>query len=312
MRLVFAGTPETAVPSLRTLLAAEQHEIVAVITRPDAPAGRGRHLTRSPVGALADEYDIEVLTPTTTRDPQFLDRLTALAPDVGPVVAYGGLLPRQALDIPRYGWVNLHFSLLPFWRGAAPVQAAIRAGDEITGASTFQLVPELDAGPVYGAVTETVRADDTTGTLLDRLAGSGAQLLLATLDGIGDGTVRAEKQSEEERSYADKITPSDARVTFEAPAFVVDRHVRAATPDPGAWAEFRRQRIKFWPMSVLGERDSWPSLAPGELRVERDRVLIGTASAPVQLGDVQVQGKKRMAATSWARGSKIEQGERVR
>ena len=190
MRLVFAGTPAPAVPSLRALLDSPRHEVVAVVTRPDAPAGRGRKLSRSPVGELADEHGIEVLTPRRAGDEDFLARLSELAPDACPVVAYGALLPRSALAVPRHGWINLHFSLLPAWRGAAPVQAAIKAGDEITGASTFRIVPELDAGPVYGTVTERIRPTDTAGELLDRLAKSGAELLLSTLDGIEDGTVR--------------------------------------------------------------------------------------------------------------------------
>src|SRR5690606_35772571 len=168
MRLVFAGTPEPAVPSLRRLIASTRHEVVAVVTRPDAVAGRGRKVTRSPIGALADEHGIPVLTPAKPSDPQFLATLTDLAPDCCPVVAYGALLPQRALDIPRHGWVNLHFSLLPAWRGAAPVQAAINAGDEITGASTFLIEKGLDSGPVYGVITERIDAADTAGELLGR------------------------------------------------------------------------------------------------------------------------------------------------
>ncbi|SNR51298.1 methionyl-tRNA formyltransferase [Haloechinothrix alba] len=315
MRLVFAGTPDTAVPSLRALIDSSRHEVVAVTTRPDAPAGRGRHLVRSPVGRVADEYGIEVLTPARAGDPDYLARLAELAPEACPVVAYGGLLPQAALDVPTHGWINLHFSLLPAWRGAAPVQAAIRAGDEITGASTFRVVPELDAGPVYGVVTETVRSDDTAGALLERLSYSGADLLLSTLDGIAAGTVHAVPQSEEGRSYAEKITPQDARVRFGEPAINVDRHVRAVTPDPGAWAEFRGKRIKLSPVRPLdagsAEAANAGDLEPGELHVERDRVLVGSATVPLLLGDVQVQGKKRMTAGEWARGSKIERGEKL-
>jgi len=197
MRLVFAGTPDPAVPSLRALLESGRHEVVAVVTRPDAQAGRGRRVVRSPVGALADEHGIEVLTPARAGDPAFLARLTELAPDACPVVAYGALLPQSALDIPVHGWVNLHFSLLPAWRGAAPVQSAIRAGDEITGASTFRIVKELDAGPVFGVVTEKIGPTDTAGVLLGRLAESGAGLLLSTMDGIEDGSLRAVEQSSE-------------------------------------------------------------------------------------------------------------------
>jgi methionyl-tRNA formyltransferase len=308
MKLVFAGTPDPAVPALRALLDSGRHEVVAVVTRPDAQAGRGRHVVRSPVGALADEHGIEVLTPARAGDPAFLARLTELAPDACPVVAYGALLPQSALDIPSLGWVNLHFSLLPAWRGAAPVQAAIRAGDEITGASTFRIVKELDAGPVYGVVTEAIASTDTAGGLLGRLAESGAKLLLSTMDGLADGSLRAQEQPAEGVSYAPKVTVDDARVSFADPAAAVDRQIRSVTPDPGAWAEFRGERLKLGPVTVLDE----PGPPPGELVLERKRVLVGTATKPLRLGEVQAPGKKRMAATDWARGTRIEQGERLR
>ncbi|WP_410640078.1 methionyl-tRNA formyltransferase [Amycolatopsis sp. lyj-346] len=308
MKLVFAGTPDPAVPALRALLESGRHEVVAVVTRPDAQAGRGRRVVRSPVGALADEHGIEVLTPARAGDPAFLARLAELAPDACPVVAYGALLPQSALDIPRLGWVNLHFSLLPAWRGAAPVQAAIRAGDEITGASTFRIVKELDAGPVYGVVTEAIGATDTAGALLGRLAESGAKLLLSTMDGLADGSLVAREQPAEGVSYAPKVTVEDARVSFADPASAVDRQIRSVTPEPGAWAEFRGERFKLGPVTVLDE----PGPPPGEIVVERKRVLVGTATKPLRLGEVQAPGKKRMAATDWARGTRIDQGERLR
>ena len=308
MKLVFAGTPEPAVPALRALLDSGRHEVVAVVTRPDAQAGRGRRVVRSPVGALADEHGIEVLTPARAGDPAFLARLAELAPDACPVVAYGALLPQAALDIPRLGWVNLHFSLLPAWRGAAPVQAAIRAGDEITGASTFRIVKELDAGPVFGVVTEAIGGTDTAGGLLGRLAESGAKLLLSTMDGLADGSLVAREQPAEGLSYAPKVTVEDARVSFADPASAVDRQIRSVTPDPGAWAEFRGERFKLGPVTVLDE----PGPPPGEIVVERKRVLVGTATKPLRLGEVQAPGKKRMAATDWARGTRIDQGERLR
>jgi methionyl-tRNA formyltransferase len=308
MKLVFAGTPDPAVPALRALLDSGRHEVVAVVTRPDAQAGRGRRVVRSPVGALADEHGIEVLTPARAGDPAFLARLTELAPDACPVVAYGALLPQAALDIPRLGWVNLHFSLLPAWRGAAPVQAAIRAGDEITGASTFRIVKELDAGPVYGVVTEAIGSTDTAGGLLARLAESGAKLLLSTMDGLADGSLVAREQPAEGVSYAPKVTVEDARVSFADPASAVDRQIRSVTPEPGAWAEFRGERFKLGPVTVLDE----PGPPPGEIVVERKRVLVGTATKPLRLGEVQAPGKKRMAATDWARGTRIDQGERLR
>ncbi|MBK1788161.1 methionyl-tRNA formyltransferase [Prauserella cavernicola] len=307
MRLVFAGTPDPAVPSLRALLESPRHEVVAVVTRPDAPAGRGRRLVRSPVGALADEHGIEVLTPATAGDPDFLARLTELAPDACPVVAYGALLPQRALDIPRHGWVNLHFSLLPAWRGAAPVQAAIRAGDEFTGASTFRIVKELDAGPVYGVVTEKIGDTDTAGELLGRLAESGAALLGSTMDGIADDALSAVPQPADGVTYAPKVSAEDAKVAFTDPAAAIDRHVRAVTPEPGAWALFREERFKLGPVTPVEAS----RLAPGELLVERKRVLVGTATTPVALGEVQAQGKKRMAAADWARGTRIEHEERL-
>jgi methionyl-tRNA formyltransferase len=310
MRLVFAGTPAPAVPTLKALIESERHEVVAVVTRPDAPAGRGRHVVRSPVGALADEHGIEVLAPQRVKEPEFLDRLRELAPDCCPVVAYGALLPQVALDIPAHGWVNLHFSLLPAWRGAAPVQASIRAGDEITGASTFRIVKELDAGPVFGVLTEPILAADTAGDLLDRLAVAGAHLMVSTLDGIEDGTLLAVQQQEIDGvSYASKISVDDAHVDLTMPGAAVDRLIRAVTPEPGAWAEFRGERLKLGPVR-LADADA-DALAPGEIRAERKRVLVGTATRPVQLGEVQAQGKKRMAATDWARGVRVEQGERL-
>jgi methionyl-tRNA formyltransferase len=297
MRLVFAGTPQTALPALDALLAS-RHEVAAVVTRPDARVGRGRKVEASPVARRAAETGIEVLTPARARDPEFLDRLREIAPDCCPVTAYGALLPQSALDIPPNGWVNLHFSILPAWRGAAPVQHAILHGDDVTGATTFGIVKELDAGPVYGVLTEPVRPDDTTGTLLDRLSHSGAELLVATLDGIEDGTVQAVPQPAEGVSFAPKINSADARVDWKLPAHVVDRQIRACTPDPGAWTEFDGVRLKLGPVSPAVP----PDLAPGELHVGRHAVLVGTGSRPVRLGDVQAPGKRRMTASDWARG----------
>ncbi|MCD2197832.1 methionyl-tRNA formyltransferase [Actinomycetospora endophytica] len=306
MRVVFAGTPEPAVPSLRRLLESGEHEVVAVVTRPDAPAGRRRTLQRSPIGALADEAGVEVLTPAKPSDPEFLDRLRTIAPDCAPVVAYGNILRPAALAIPAHGWVNLHFSLLPAWRGAAPVQAAIRAGDELTGATTFRLEEGMDTGPVFGTVTEKVADDDTAGALLERLAVSGAGLLVATLDGIADGSLTAVPQPAEGVSVAPKVTVDDARVRWSDPPLAIDRLVRSVTPAPGAWTEFRGQRVKIGPVSTTGFDD----LAPGELRVEKRRVLVGTAGAPVALGTVQPAGRPAMPAVDWTRGAQPAAGER--
>lgn len=298
MRLVFAGTPEPALPSLRRLLDSSRHEVVGVVTRPDAPVGRSRNPRRSPVGALADEAGVPVLTPERASDQGFLVDLAALAPDCCPVVAYGNLLRRAALDVPPHGWVNLHFSLLPAWRGAAPVQAAVRAGDEVTGASTFRLEEGMDTGPVYGTVTEEIGPDDTAGALLERLARSGAALLESTLDGIADASLVAVPQPAEGVSHAPKVEVADARVVWDRPARAVDRDIRAVTPAPGAWTTWGDERFKLGPVTMTGER----GLAPGTLRVERDGVLVGTASSAVLLGDVQPSGRKPMRAADWARG----------
>ncbi|HST67218.1 MAG TPA: methionyl-tRNA formyltransferase, partial [Mycobacteriales bacterium] len=306
MRLVFAGTPAPALPSLRALLGS-RHEVVAVVTRPDAPAGRGRHERRSPVAVLAAEAGVPVLTPARPREPAFLAELAELRPDCCPVVAYGALVPRVALDIPKHGWVNLHFSLLPAWRGAAPVQAALLHGDEVTGASTFLLEEGLDTGPVYGVVTETVGPADTAGTLLERLSVSGAGLLVATLDGIEDGTLVPRPQPGEGVSLAPKVAVEDAEVDWSAPALRVDRQVRACTPAPGAWSPLGAERLKLGPVRVTDE----PALPPGERRVTKNRVLVGTGTAPVELGEVQAPGKRAMPAADWARGTRPAPGTRL-
>ena len=305
MRLVFAGTPAVALPALEAI-AASGHELLAVVTRPDAPAGRGRRLVRSPVGAWADERGVPALTPARPRDPEFLDALRTLAPDCVPVVAYGALVPLAALEIPRHGWVNLHFSLLPAWRGAAPVQHAILHGDEITGASVFRLEEGLDTGPVFGTLTEPIHPTDTAGQLLDRLATAGAGLLVAVLDAIAAGTARAVPQPTEGVSLAPKITVEDARIRWTDPAFAVDRRVRACTPAPGAWTLFRGERVKLGPIRAMVDG---PALPPGELDVQRTRVLVGTGTLPVELGDVQASGKRAMPAADWARGVRPLPGE---
>ena len=310
MRLVFAGTPQTAVPSLDALLAS-RHEVAAVLTRPDAPAGRGRRVESSPVARRAAEAGLEVLTPARPRDPEFLVRLRQIGPDCCPVAAYGALIPQAVLDVPARGWVNLHFSVLPAWRGAAPVQHAIMHGDDVTGASTFRLVAELDAGPVYGVLTEPIRPTDTAGDLLERLAHSGAELLVATLDGIEAGTLEAVPQPAEGVSFAPKITPADARVDWKLPAHIIDRLVRACTPDPGAWTEHEGARLKLGPVSVSGPADA-PDLAPGEVLVGRRDVFAGTGSRPVRLGEVQAEGKRVMAASDWTRGLRSDSPVRLR
>ncbi|MEU9703605.1 methionyl-tRNA formyltransferase [Streptomyces sp. NPDC047981] len=308
MKLVFAGTPEVAVPALDALLASGRHEVAAVITRPDAPSGRGRRLVASPVAERAEEAGIEILKPARPRDEAFLARLREIAPDCCPVVAYGALLPKAALDIPAHGWVNLHFSLLPAWRGAAPVQHAVMAGDEVTGASTFQIEEGLDSGPVYGVITEDVRPTDTSGDLLTRLAFAGAGLLAATMDGIEDGTLKAVPQPADGITLAPKIQVEDAHVDWKAPALRVDRVVRGCTPAPGAWTVFRGERLKLIQTALLPDRTD---LTPGELAAGKNNVYVGTGSHGVELLWVQPQGKKPMKAADWARGVRITPGERV-
>lgn len=308
MRLVFAGTPAVAGTTLRALLAS-RHTVAAVVTRPDAPTGRGRRVEPSPVAALADELGIAALKPARPSDAEFLERLRAIAPDCCPVTAYGALLPQQALEIPRHGWVNLHFSVLPAWRGASPVQHAILRGDDVTGASTFQIVKELDAGPLYGTVTEPVHPTDTSGDLLERLAVSGSELLVRTLDGIEDGTLRPVPQPAEGISFAPKLTPADARVDWKLPAHLIDRQIRACTPEPGAWTDFEGGRLKLWPVSATPSPAG--SISPGELRVERSAVYVGTGTRQVRLGDVQPPGKRRMPAADWARGLRADAGHRL-
>lgn len=309
MRLVFAGTPEAALPSLDAL-AASSHEVVAVVTRPDARAGRGRSLAPSPVRVRAEQLGMPVLTPPSPKDPAFQERLRELAPDVCPVVAYGALIPRSALDIPVHGWVNLHFSLLPAWRGAAPVQHAVMAGDEVTGATTFLLDEGLDTGPVYGVMTETIRPADTAGDLLDRLATAGAGLLVATIDGVESGELVAKPQAAAGVSLAPKVAVGDARIDWRRPALAVDRLVRGCTPDPGAWTTFRGRRLKVLPVALVPAGDG-PALAPGQLLATKQAVVVGTGSAPVRLGTVQPPGTRTMPAPDWARGARIGSGERL-
>jgi methionyl-tRNA formyltransferase len=298
VRIVFGGTPDVAIPSLDALVDS-RHELLAVVTRPDAPSGRGKKLTASPVAERAAELGIEVMKPQRPRDEEFVTRLAQIAPDCCPVVAYGALLPQRVLDIPRHGWVNLHFSLLPAWRGAAPVQHAILAGDQLTGATTFRIVLELDAGPIFATVTEPIRSDDTAGDLLHRLSLSGARLLVDTLDGIEDGTLTPTPQPETDAqvSYASKINVEDARIDWTQPAETVDRLVRACTPVPGAWTTFRGERFK-----INSAHISDTALPPGVLEITKRSVRVGTGTRALQLGEVQAQGKKPMTAANWARG----------
>lgn len=305
VRLVFAGTPEVAVPALDALVAS-RHEVVAVLTRPDAPAGRGRTLVESPVAKRAAELGIEVLKPAKPSEPEFLKKLAELKPDCCPVVAYGAILRREALDIPEFGWVNLHFSVLPAWRGAAPVQRSIMAGDEVTGACVFSIVEELDAGPVLGLLTERILDTDTAGDLLDRLAQFGAGLLTDAIDHIEAGDISAIAQAENGLSYAPKLSVDDARIDWDRPAFAIDRQIRGCTPEPGAWTTLGDDRFKIGPIT----NSEGDTLKPGDIAVGKNQVSVGTATTDVILGEVQPHGKKRMNAADWGRGAKLGDGAR--
>jgi methionyl-tRNA formyltransferase len=304
VRIVFAGTPEPALPSLRRLIESPHHDVIAVLTRPDAAKGRHGKPSPSPVAQLALEHDIPVLRPSRPNSDEFIAELTELAPDACGVVAYGALLSERLLAVPASGWINLHFSLLPAWRGAAPIQAAIAAGDAVTGATTFQIELALDSGPVYGVVTETIRPTDTAGDLLGRLSISGAALLEKTLDGIADGSLTAVPQPADGVTIAPKVTVEDARVRWDLPAHVVDRRIRAVTPNPGAWTMIGDLRVKIGPVTI---EDTADSLAPGAIRIEKKGVHVGTGSQPVLLGQIQPPGKKPMNAADWARGARLDE-----
>jgi methionyl-tRNA formyltransferase len=308
VRLVFAGTPEPAVPSLQRLIESPRHDVVAVLTRPDAAKGRHGKPSPSPVARMALDCDIPLLRPPRPNSDEVIAEFAELAPECCAVVAYGALLSERLLAVPQHGWVNLHFSLLPAWRGAAPVQAAIAAGDTVTGATTFQIEPALDSGPVYGVVTESIQPTDTAGDLLERLSISGAALLETTLDGIADSSLSAVPQPADGVSIAPKITVESARVRWDLPAHAVDRQIRAVTPNPGAWTMIGDLRVKIGPVTV---EDTPDSLAPGAIRVERKGVHIGTGSQPVLLGQIQAPGKKPMNAADWARGARLDESARA-
>jgi methionyl-tRNA formyltransferase len=309
VRLVFAGTPESALPALHRLIDSPRHDVIAVLTRPDAASGRRGRPEPSPVARAALAHGIPVLRPRRPNSAEFIAELAELAPECCPVVAYGALLGDELLAIPTHGWVNLHFSLLPAWRGAAPAQAAIAAGDTITGATTFQIEPSLDSGPVYGVVTEEIRPTDTAGDLLGRLAISGAALLESTLDGIADGTLTPVPQPVDGVSFAPKITVEKARVRWDLPAQAVERRIRAVTPKPGAWTLIGEQRVKIGPVSVASEAPK--PLEPGHIHAGRHDVWVGTASEPVRLTQVQPPGKKFMNAVDWARGARLDPDARA-
>lgn len=296
MKVLFAGTPAVALPSLEALLAAG-HEVVAVLTRPDAPLGRKRVLTPSPVAARAEELGLPLIKADKV-DADAAAAIAAAAPDVAAIVAYGALVPESALAIPEHGWINLHFSLLPAWRGAAPVQHSVINGDEVTGASAFQLEKGLDTGPVFGTMTESVRPDDTSAALLERLSHSGAVLLAQVIDGIGAGRIAGIPQ-QGEVTLAPKLTLEDGHVRWEDPALAINRRIRGVTTEPGAWTTLAGQRFKLGPVTM---RPDVADLAPGHVRIDGKSVLAGTGSHAVELVQVQPAGKKMMNAMDWARG----------
>jgi len=296
VKVLFAGTPAVALPSLDALIAAG-HEIVAVLSRPDAPIGRKRVLTPSPVAARAAELDLPVIKADKI-DAEAAAAISAAAPDVAAIVAYGALIPASALTIPTHGWINLHFSLLPAWRGAAPVQHAVINGDEVTGASTFLLEKGLDTGPVYGTMTETVHPTDTSSALLERLSHSGAVLLAQTLAGIDAGAITGIPQSGE-ITLAPKLGLEDGHVNWTQPALAINRRIRGVTSEPGAWTTLDGQRFKLGPVIP---RPEITDLAPGHVRVDAKNVVVGTGSHAVELDQVQPAGKKAMKASDWARG----------
>ena len=296
LRLVFAGSPAAAVPSLR-LLAGSTHEIAAVVTREDSPQGRKGILTPTAVSAAATELGLRVIAANRLAGDA-TEAITALQPDLGVIVAYGGLVREPLLSTPRLGWINLHFSLLPRWRGAAPVQRAIIAGDELTGATVFQLVPELDAGDSFGMLTEPIGAHQTAGNLLDSLSVSGAELLLRVVDAIADGTAQALPQVGDV-TLAPKLTLPDGEIDWTVHATTIDSLIRGVTPEPGAFTTLDGARFKI--LSAAIARNA-PRLAPGQLAQEGKLILVGTATDPIELITVQPAGKKAMNAGDWWRG----------
>ena len=311
MRVVFAGTPTPAATALQALLDSH-HDVVAVLTRPDAPRGRGRRLYPSPVSELAETHDVPVIKTSTLKDESVIDSLAEYKPDCIPVVAYGALVPPNVLTLPRWGWVNLHFSLLPRWRGAAPVQRAIEAGDKETGVTVFRIEEGLDTGDIFASVPADIADDDTAGSLMERLTDQGAQVLVDTLDSIENGSATPTPQSDDGATYAKKISTEDTRIDWNKPASTVDQSIRAVTPDPGAWTLLEDDRIRVGAVRPITDpRDPIEkslALSPGEIAWKKNRVWVGTADYPVQLGSVQAPGKKMMEAGAWVRGAHLANG----
>ncbi|MGO2048420.1 Methionyl-tRNA formyltransferase [Corynebacterium xerosis] len=301
MRLLFAGTPEAALPSLRTLLDSH-HEVVGVLTRADAPSGRGRKLTPSPVTSLAREAGIPVLTPPTLRDAAVQQQIRELAPDAAPVVAYGNLVPQAALDIPTHGWVNLHFSLLPQWRGAAPAQRAVLAGQRETGMSVFRLEKGLDTGDLITTAPTTIGEFETSGELLERMAEDGAAVLLQALDTLEAGTATFSPQDDARATHAAKLSTAEARIDWTRPAEEVSAHIRGMSPHPGAWTTLAGSRTKILGVEAAPEHEA---LAPGTIATTKRQVLVGTGTQAIALSRLAPAGKRPMRAADWARGAAL-------
>lgn len=304
MRVLFAGTPEAALPTLTALLGSE-HDVIGVLTRADARQGRGRALHPSPVAALARRAGLEVRTPATLKDPQTQDWVRSLRADIGVVVAYGRIVPACLLETPVHGWLNLHFSLLPAWRGAAPVQRAIIGGDEVTGACVFQLEEGLDTGPVLGRLTESIGPHDTSGDLLERLADAGAPLVLRVLEAVASGSAQPEAQNEALATLAPMLSTADGEIRWPDPAQTIDRRIRGVTPAPGAWSLFEGRRLRLGPVTIAPEVTD---LLPGQVRAAKHEVLVGTGGCAVRLGRVAPAGKSWMEADAWARGARLGSG----
>ncbi|NMM93670.1 methionyl-tRNA formyltransferase [Bifidobacterium oedipodis] len=314
-KLVFAGTPDVAVPSLKAFAADPRFDVVGVITRPDAPTGRGRKLAPSPVKAAAIDLGLPVID-SKPRTPEFMDALKALNADIAAVIAYGNILPKEVLDAVPMGWYNLHFSNLPRWRGAAPAQRAIWAGDQTSGADVFKIGEGLDDGPIVASMSVELTGRETAGELLERLAEQGAPMYVDALAAVADGTAAFNVQSDEGMLYAHKITVEDARIDWSAKADAIDRQIRACTPNPGAWTQLvaggEAEDAEAISLHVLAARpadSTQPNvpqdLAAGMLRVGKRNVWVGTGSTPLELLDVKAQGKKAMRAADWARGARL-------
>lgn len=301
VRLVFAGTPALALPALEALDAAG-HDLAAVVTRPDAPQGRSKRLVPSPVAAWASDHGIETLKPERAGDPSFLDRLRELRPDACPVVAYGALLPQEALALATHGWINVHFSLLPRHRGAAPAQRSIIERDAQAGVSVFRIVRELDAGPVFATLTRPLDGTETAGALLEELARSGADLLASVIGALAAGQAPDPvEQNAAGVTLAPKLSTEEARLDFGRDALTLDALARGCSPEPGAWTVLDGARVKILDTRLAHDDGE---LAAGQLRVEKRRVLVGTGDGALELVTVQPPGKKPMAAADWGRGLK--------